>query len=326
MGEPPVASGEPIDYISGDIFFGLDFQAPIVLRQKEFLLKLKHNGVDVSFLVYDILSVTNPEFFWPEHSEVIRRWLELLPIFGGIIAISRTTMEAVKAWYAENSIQLSPSLRFNWVHIGADIENSAPTYGLPKSHSRVLSQLRDRPSFLVVGTIEPRKGHTQTLAAFEKLWAGGTDANLVIVGKQGWRMEALVERLRNHPELGKRLFWLEGISDEYLEEIYVASICLIAPSEGEGFGLPLVEAARRKLPILARGIPVFREVAGDHATYFDGLEPGNLADAVRNWLSLCRQGRHAKSDDMPRLTWAQSAERMKEILLKDHQRPRGTLT
>ena len=78
----------------------------------------------------------------------------------------------------------------------------------------------------------------------------------------------IVEKLRHHPELGKRLFWLEGISDEYLEKVYATCVCLIAASEDEGFGLPLIEAARHRIPILARDIPVFREVAGDHASYF----------------------------------------------------------
>ena len=90
----------------------------------------------------------------------------------------------------------------------------------------------------MVGTIEPRKKHEQVLAAFEQLWDRRVDTNLVIVGKQGRKVEALVERLRTHPELGKRLFWLEGISDEYLDRIYAASACLIAASEGETSASP----------------------------------------------------------------------------------------
>ena len=43
---------------------------------------------------------------------------------------------------------------------------------------------------------------------------------------------------------------------------------LVAPSRGEGFGLPLIEAAQHKLPIFARDIPVFREVAGENAFFF----------------------------------------------------------
>ena len=156
---------------------------------------------------------------------------------------------------------------------------------MPDDAESTLNLLSLRPSFLMVGTVEPRKGHTQALAAFEKLWEQGLDANLVIVGNQGWNMESLADRLRHHPEQGKRLFWLEGISDEYLEKIYAASTCLIAASEGEGFGLPLIEAAQHKLPIIARDIPVFREVAGEHAHYFNGLEPQVLADAIKHWLT-----------------------------------------
>ena len=192
-----------------------------------------------------------------------------------------------------------------------------PTCGLPDDASRVLAQLAARPSFLMVGTIEPRKGQAQAFAAFEQLWAESLDANLVIVGKQGWNVGNLVELLCNHPERGSRLFWLEGISDEYLEKVYAASTCLIAASEGEGFGLPLIEAAQHKLPIIARDIPVFREVAGEHVYYFSGKEPLDLAMAVREWLVLYRSGHHPKSDDMTWLTWKQSAQQLLSAILQE---------
>ena len=58
------------------------------------------------------------------------------------------------------------------------------------------------------------------------------------------------------------------------------SSSLIAASECEGFGLPLIEAARQGLPVIARDIPVFREVAGDHAFYYSAGRPEELADAL----------------------------------------------
>jgi glycosyltransferase involved in cell wall biosynthesis len=116
------------------------------------------------------------------------------------------------------------------------------------------------------------------------------------------------------------LQWIEEISDEYLEKIYVSCSCLIAASEAEGFGLPLIEAAQHKLPIIARDIPVFREVAGDHAFYFNGREPQVLAEAVRQWLELDSQGKVPRSDNMPRLTWKQSAEQLVKVVLGLSQR------
>jgi hypothetical protein len=125
----------------------------------------------------------------------------------------------------------------------------------------------------------------------------------------------LFEKLRDHPERGRRLFWLKLISDEYLDRIYDASACLIAASEGEGFGLPLVEAAQHQLPVIARDIPVFREVAGDHAFYFSGFEPDSLADAVLDWLSLFKSGEVPESSTMPRLTWKQSTQNLLDVIL-----------
>ncbi len=171
-----------------------------------------------------------------------------------------------------------------------------------------LTALSNGPSFLTVGTIEPRKGHAQVLAAFERLWDSGHDLRLVIVGKPGWKVEELIEKLRRHPKLGSLLFWFEDVSDAGLEQLYRACSCLIAASEGEGFGLPLIEAAQHGLPILARDIPVFREVAGEHASFFNGRTPEALVEAVSEWLKLRAQNRHPRSEGMPCLTWAQSAD------------------
>jgi hypothetical protein len=70
------------------------------------------------------------------------------------------------------------------------------------------------------------------------------------------------------------------------------------------------------LPILARDIPVFREIAGEHASFFKGRTPEALADAVAEWLKLRAQNRQPHSEGMSWLTWAQSADRLKAILLQ----------
>jgi glycosyltransferase involved in cell wall biosynthesis len=167
----------------------------------------------------------------------------------------------------------------------------------------------------MVGTVEPRKGQRQALDAMELLWKKGVDANLVIVGKQGWMVDELAERLAAHPEKDCRLFWLPGVSDEMLLELYRRASALLAPSEGEGFGLPLIEAAQHGIPIIARDLPVFREVAGEHAEYFSGLGPDDLADALERWLALHREGKAPVSTGMPWLTWQQSAQQLLDAVV-----------
>jgi glycosyltransferase involved in cell wall biosynthesis len=272
--------------------------------------------VKVWFVIYDLLPVLLPQGF-PEGAQAMHQnWLATITQFDGVVAISRAVADELAEWLEAFGSRRERPLSLGWFHLGADVDKSVPTTGLPPDAQQVLTTLTSRPSFLMVSTIEPRKGHAQTLEAFEQLWAERVDVNLVIVGKQGWMVEALVDQLRTHPERGKRLFWLEGISDEYLEKVYAASTCLIAASYGEGFGLPLIEAAQHKLPIIARDIPVFREVAGDHAYYFDdSRDPAVIAQAVRAWLALHRAGTAPSSEGLPWLTWKQSAEHLLEIVL-----------
>jgi len=166
----------------------------------------------------------------------------------------------------------------------------------------------------MVGTLEPRKRQTQALDAFEKLWSDGVDVNLVIVGNEGWMVEALTSRLRSHPESKKRLFWLTSISDEFLEKIYDECAALLCASEGEGFGLPLIEAAQHKMPIIARDIDVFREVAGECAYYFKGMQPEELASAIEHWLSLRSEGKIPSSEGVRWRTWHESAVELKALI------------
>jgi glycosyltransferase involved in cell wall biosynthesis len=311
-----VLRDEPVELQQGDVFLGLDFHYAIP-TQVDFFADMQRTGIKIYFVFYDLLPILLPQAFPFGFATLHASWVSVLNKHAdGVVCISRTVADEFVGWLNANGAPRRRPLQIGWFHLGSDVENSAPTYGLPEQAEETLVSFAARPSFLVVGTIEPRKGHAQTLEAFEWLWRSGHEVNLIIVGKQGWMVETFAQRLRNHPELGKRLFWLEAISDEYLEKSYAACACLIAASQGEGFGLPLIEAARHKLPILARDIPAFREVAGEHASYFSGKEPGDLANALKNWLALRAENRHPKSDNMPWLTWAQSVEQLKGVLLQ----------
>jgi glycosyltransferase involved in cell wall biosynthesis len=310
-GADDVIEDTVIDPAPGDIFLGLDLQHHVVQAQQPYLDHLYHLGIPVWFVVYDLLPVLMPHTFPPGADSGHAAWLQVITRYTGALCISRTVADELDLWCRHHAAARTRPYRISWFHLGADVEGSLPSGGLPDDAPQVLSTLAARPSFLMVGTIEPRKGYVCALAAFEQLWAADVAVNLVIVGKQGWMVEELAQRLRSHPEQGKRLFWLEGVSDEYLAKLYEAGSCLIAASEGEGFGLPLIEAAQHGLPIIVRDIPVFREVGGAYADYFDGSSPSGLASAVSAWLSAgtARGGR-----ELSWLTWAESAGQIRDRL------------
>lgn len=306
-----------IDYAQDDIYLSLDLNMHLTNSLYPLHKQMRQMGVQINYIVYDLLLVHRPDWWPAPNDEFFNDWLHKISmVANNLICISGAVASELDTWLSLNADKCAGNKpRVKSFHLGADINNSLPSLGMPDDAQDVLSHLLDKPSFLMVSTIEPRKGHAQTLAAFETLWDEGREINLVIVGKRGWLVDNLVARLEAHPAKGRTLFWLEGISDEYLEKIYSASTCLIAASEGEGFGLPLIEAAQHHLPMIIRDLPVFREIAGEHAFYFQGLSSEELAQAVRSWLELFERGEHPTSVTMPWLTWEKSAEQLKTVLI-----------
>jgi glycosyltransferase involved in cell wall biosynthesis len=241
----------------------------------------------------------------------------------GVICISRSVAEEYEAWSQTQAIKRK-SFSIDWFHLGADLTSTHIDDGQSETvdHS-IIDKLVGRPTFLMVGTIEPRKGHLHVLNAFTELWKSGADVNLVIVGKEGWtgvdadsrrNLPEIVASLNSHPERGERLQWLSGVNDTTLQQIYASASCLIFASEGEGFGLPIIEAAQKSLPIIARDLPVFREVAGDNAFYFKNDDPDALQGCVTEWLKLHANNQHPKSTGINWLTWEQSVARLLEVI------------
>lgn len=317
LGHPPLALPEDeVQPRAGDILLGLDWVADALPLNTALLDAWRVRGVRMLFVVYDLLPVRRPEWFPDGIAQMHARWLQCIGHHAdALLCISRFVADDVRRWFDEHPPVRRDELSLGYFYPGNDPAAARPSSGLPTDAADVLQRLRASPSFLTVGTIEPRKGHAFVLEAFERLWAAGVEANLVVVGRQGWMSEALAERLRAHARAGSQLIWLERASDEYLEQVYDSARALVAASEAEGFGLPLVEAARRGLPVIARDIPVFREVSSVFASYFDGDDVGSLVEALRQAIAIDRPRRLPDADAV--LSWQDTTGRMWEMLSDD---------
>jgi len=140
--------------------------------------------------------------------------MRLSSVSDNLICVSKSVADELIS-YLKSQNKLREDLNITYIHNGADIENSVPTKGLPQDHERVLGLLTSKPSFLMVGTIEPRKGHLQTIKAFEILWQKGLDINLVIVGKEGWThledsqrrtIPQIINTIKTHKETKQKTF------------------------------------------------------------------------------------------------------------------------
>lgn len=301
---------DSIDPQPGDVFLGLDFVAGIVAVQRPYLEWMRNHGVRVHFVVYDLLPIEFPHAFPVGAEAGHRRWLQDIAEFDGVVCISQSVQAEFDRWLEQAQPKRLRPFKSGWFHLGADIENSTPSKGMPADAEKVIYQLSMRPTFLMVGTVEPRKGHAQVLDAFEQLWRSGVDINLVVAGKEGWMVDDLIYRLRTHTEINNRLFWLENASDQYLQKLYANSQCLIAASYGEGFGLPLIEAGRIGIPILARDIAVFREIAGSYARYFSANSAQDLANVIQDWLMAYKGKNISVPKGLKYIGWKESANKL----------------
>jgi glycosyltransferase involved in cell wall biosynthesis len=304
-----------VEIHSGDIFYCPDLHLNYPFATLAFL---RDEGLRIIFTVYDIIGITREGLFPRAYQLAFTDWFAgVMTVADAIVCDSRSVADEVRNWLQDHPGQRTRPLPIGYFHLGADIEASHPSRGPEGEGAEAIAACQSRPTLLMVGTLEPRKGHAQALAAMEVLWKEGVDVNLVIVGKEGWRTQRLARQLRRHPERNRRLFWLEKASDALLMQMYAQSTALFAASYAEGFGLPLIEAARQGLPIIARDIPVFREVAGENAFYFPDTDSAALAESLRHWLRLNAEGKTPQSKDMPYLTWAQSTRQLLHVILEN---------
>lgn len=316
-------SDSAIEPCKGDIFLSVDLTYNISQALRSELVRFRNNGVGIYFVIYDLIPILYPEWFvgnneWFEgndYLDLFNYWFESATTEAdGLICISKSVEIDVKKWLVNNPPLRNEMPMLGYFHLGSDISASIPTMGLPNNSSIVLSKIEASTSFLMVGTLEPRKGHELALDAFESLWAAGVSANLVIVGRQGWKVEALVQRIETHDQLDKQLFWLSEISDEYLRAIYKSSSALLALSVAEGFGLPLVEAAYFQMSIIANDIPVFREICGDGALYLHGTNANELSLLLQSWLEGAATGTNPNAGTIQTLSWDASAKQLMSVL------------
>jgi glycosyltransferase involved in cell wall biosynthesis len=282
----PQQKAEPIRAQTGDLFLGLDLAAHLLPRHQPQLLGWKKKGVALHVMVYDLLPLQNPEWFNARTTRNFSRWIKWVAVYAdSAICISEFVKVELAAWLSARFGLPAGTLPTSTIVLGADLEASAPSDGMPADADFLLARLRATPAVLMVGTLEPRKGYDQALAAFEHLWQQpGKSQLLVIVGRPGWKTDGLQHALRTHPQAGKRLFWLEDASDEYLARLYAACTGVLVASRAEGFGLPLIEAARYGKPVLARDIAVFRETTVTGVEYFSSETPQALATSIEDWL------------------------------------------
>jgi glycosyltransferase involved in cell wall biosynthesis len=168
----------------------------------------------------------------------------------------------------------------------------------------------ERPYFLAVGSLQPRKNLLRLIEAYADLRRVHPEIYLVIVGPGGFRSsrvrDAILER-----GLSDTVRWLGYVTDADLAAIYNAAVALVYPSVYEGFGLPVIEAMACGRPVIAANTSSLPEVAGDAGILVNPLDVSDLRGAMMRILDDPQTARDLGQRGLARarqFSWRRSAE------------------
>lgn len=181
-----------------------------------------------------------------------------------------------------------------------------PGPATPESELRARLRLGEAPLVLSVSARRPHKNLSGLLQAF----AGLAEGPLLVLPGYATPFEGELAAEVSRLGLSRRVRLLGWVSEEDLEALYLAANCFVFPSLAEGFGLPVLEAMERGLPVACSDASSLPEVAGDAARYFDPRDVPEMRRAIAELLedSALRSRLAAAGRDRARLfSWERAA-------------------
>lgn len=247
-------------------------------------LNIGHTGLDASgltdwlrkqqwkpvYLVHDLIPISHPEFCRPGESKRHRqRMRTVLDSAAGVIANSAATRDALLE-FARRERRPEPPCEVAWLASPDEVDATPVPSG-------------NRPTFVMIGTIEGRKNHLLLLHLWERLAKelGPATPKLVLIGQRGWEADEVFALLDRSPRLKGYVRELGRCDDATMLGWLDQARALLMPSFIEGFGIPVIEALQRGVPVIASDLPVFREIAGDIPLYLDPLDGQGWEAAIR---------------------------------------------
>lgn len=139
-----------------------------------------------------------------------------------------------------------------------------------------------RPYVLFVGTLEPRKNLVRLIRAYRRV-ASEVPHALVLAGPLGWRSQPILDELRRD-ERG-RVLTTGRVSESDLDALHRGADAFVYPSLYEGFGLPVLDAMARGVPVVTSNTSALPELTGDAALQVAPGSTGALATALEHLLT-----------------------------------------
>lgn len=238
-------------------------------------------GVRIVSILYDIIPITHPQFVAGRRTDKFTFYLEnLLRYSDSILAISKTVRDEVRQYVSNSPGWMDFDLnKISHFELGADFSHKSGEIRAEVSDYFNKRHPNSRP-YIVVGSLDPRKNHIQTIEAFERLANEGAPRSLCFIGRSVGMSLDLQKRMSESTLKPELLKHFKDMTDVELQYAYRNAEAVIMPSEVEGFGLPIVEALWHEAKVIASDTPVHREVGGERCHYFKLFDSQDLAKTI----------------------------------------------
>ena len=282
-----------------------------VYHEPNFILK-PHDGPSVT-TVHDLSFVSHPQFHPAERVAWLNRQLPRTLERADFVI---TDSEIVRAQLIK-TFSVAPD-RVAAIYLGADSRFVPRTQEAAQSVLAKYNLVHGR-YLAFVGTIEPRKGLSVLLDAWERLPAVlRRNWPLVIAGAPGWRNADLIARIQALQAKDEVRF-LQFVSSDDLPFIYAGAATFIYPSFYEGFGLPVLEAMASGVPVICGAGPSMAEFTDGACRLFDVEDAGALALAISELIedpALRSRMEHDGQSRASQFSWSRCAQETLQAYIK----------
>jgi len=253
------------------------------LDSQGFRAWVDRTGVRPVYFVHDLIPMTDPEYCRSGEDERHRaRMRTVLSTASGVIGNSQSTLDELARFSATENLPYPPTL--------------AAWLGETPFQPPLGPAEPDRPTFVVLGTIEARKNHLLLLNIWRRLVERlKADApQLLIIGQRGWEAAEVCGMLDHLGPLSGHVIECGNCSDEEVALHLATARALLFPSKAEGFGLPLVEALRLGVPVIASSLPVFEEIGQGVPMLLDPSDEAAWETAIIDYAQPVSAARDAQ--------------------------------
>ncbi len=235
---------------------------------------LKNNGFLIYNFIHDLIPILMPELVHDMTVKNFNVFIKTVYKYSDLVLFNSHSSQKDFVDYKEK-LEIKRYIATRTVGLGSDFLQS-PIQVTNIKYQEVLN----KKYILFVGTIEPRKNQEEVLSAFDILAQKFSDLNLIFIGKKGWKIDPLINRIKNHSLLNRRFYWFDDIDDDTLNHFYKNAFIVTYLSKYEGYGLPIVESLQYNNITIASKNSSMYEVGRDAADYIQYNTTNEIVDII----------------------------------------------